>query len=173
MIPETSAEGAVRLYRAQDFPRGWELHAELFAGGALDTTPWKQDGRWWFFTTLREPRGNATMLWLFHAETLTSPWIFHPINPISADVRYSRGAGAIYRYGPTLIRPSQDGSRTYGHSFTLNEILTLSTTEYAERPLVTIGPEWDRHLLGTHTYNRGGRVEVTDGKVLRPIDQLT
>ena len=172
MIPETAAEASVRLYRATDFPREWELHTELYAGAAVDSSVWKQDGRWWLFTSLREPRGGATMLWLFHSEMLTGPWTFHPMNPISADVRSARGAGALHREGTRLFRPSQDGSRAYGHSFSLNEIVTLSPTSYAERRIVTIGPDWERDLLATHTYNRSGAVEVTDGKVRRARRQV-
>jgi hypothetical protein len=172
MIPETAAEGSVRLYRATDFPRGWEPLVELYAGPAVDTSVWQQDGRWWFFTTLREPRSQAAMLWLFHAEAPTGPWVPHPMNPISADVRNARGGGSIFGRDGRVIRPSQDGSRGYGHSFSLNEIVTLSTTDYAERPIVTVGPDWDRGLLGTHTYNRSGSVEVTDGKARRARRQV-
>lgn len=172
MVPETSAEGAVRLYRAADFPHRWELQAEIYPGAAVDTSVVKQDDRWWFFTTLREPRGKGMMLVLFYAETLDGPWIFHPMNPISADVRNIRGAGSIYRQEGMLIRPSQDCSLTYGYKFTMHEIVKLSPTVYEERQLVSIGPEWNPLLLATHTYNRGGSIEVTDGAVRRDRSQI-
>ncbi|MGI8497926.1 MAG: glucosamine inositolphosphorylceramide transferase family protein [Gemmatimonadaceae bacterium] len=167
MIPESAGQSAVRLYRATAFPFGWELHAELYSGTAVDTSVYRQSNVWWFFTTLREPRGQGTMLALFHADSLTGRWIPHPMSPVSVDIRTARCAGAIGRRGDVLIRPSQDGSRTYGFSFTLNEIVTLSPSEYEERALVTVGPGWDPELLGTHTYNRVGAIEVTDGKVRR------
>jgi hypothetical protein len=172
MIPETAAEGSVRLYRATDFPSGWELHRELYSGAAMDTSAWSQDGKWWFFTTLREPRGRAMMLVLFYSDALDGPWVFHPMNPISLDVRNVRGAGAIYRQGRKVVRPSQDCSKTYGYSFTLFEILTLSPTEYRERALVTIRPDWDPDLAATHTYNHDGPIEVIDGKTRRTRSQV-
>jgi hypothetical protein len=178
MIPESSAETAVRLYRATDFPHHWEMQAELYSGSAVDTTPWNDGERWWFFTTLREPRGNARMLMLFYSATITGPWVSHPMNPISLDARNARGAGAIFSQNGKVIRPSQDCGRDYGHSFTLNEIVTLSTTQFEERPLVSQGPDWFPGLLGTHTYNRSGSIEVTDGtevtdgKVLRARRQV-
>lgn len=167
MIPETSAERVVRLYRATRFPDVWERCAELYEGPFLDTSVWRQDDSWWFFTTLREPRGGAMMLMLFYADSLTGTWVSHPMNPISIDVHDVRGAGAIFRQDGRLMRPSQDCSGAYGYSFTLNEIVTLSTVDYAERRLLTVGPHWDAELVGTHTYSRVGSVEVIDGKVRR------
>lgn len=174
MVPESAEEGAVRVYRATDFPQGWELVAEPYRGGAVDTTAWRQDGRWWFFTTVREPRGRADLLLLFHADRIDGTWIPHPMNPISQDVRSARGAGGLFLDDEgRLVRPSQDGSRGYGHRFTLNEITALSDTDYAERPRLSVDPDWDPALLGTHTYNRAGDVEMTDGKVSRSRRSVT
>ena len=164
MIPETASENVVRLYRATDFPSGWEVDAELYQRAALDTSAWWQDDRWWFFTTVREPRGNAIVLLLFFADSLRGPWTSHPRNPISMDVRNCRGAGAIFRDNGRLVRPSQDSSRTYGYSFTLYEIVKLSTEDYEERPISSVRPDWDPDIHATHTYNHAGSIEVTDGK---------
>lgn len=169
MVPESSADGAVRLYRATSFPHEWTPEAVLYPGSAVDTSVWQQDGRWWFFTTVHEPRSGATVLMLFHADTLRGPWQSHPMNPISVDVRRARGAGAIFRDRGRLIRPSQDCSRGYGYSFTFNEIVTLTTTEYHERVLATVSPSWAPGLAGTHTYNRSPGFEVTDAKVRRRL----
>ncbi|MDQ6666578.1 MAG: hypothetical protein M3Z23_19535 [Acidobacteriota bacterium] len=169
MIPETRALKTVRLYQAVEFPYKWEPVRDLFSGQAVDTSIWKQDGLWWFFTTLLEPRGRGAFLYLYSAETLTGKWKLHPMNPICYDVRRARGAGAIHRHGDKLLRPSQDCSKRYGYSFSLNEIVKLTPDEYEERPLVTVEPTWASGLRTTHTYNRLGRIEVTDGTKLVPI----
>jgi len=145
----------------------WEAVSDLYRGGAVDTSPVWHGDRWWFFTTIREPRAGATALMLFSAETLRGAWRAHPANPISLDVRTARGAGRIIRMGDRLIRPSQDGSRTYGYAFALNEIVTLTEDAYVERPLVTIGPDWSPGLDATHTYARLGSIEATDGRIER------
>ena len=163
MIPETAANGTVELYRCLKFPHRWELHKKLFGASAVDTTLWVEDGVYWFFTSLREPRGRATQLWLFHTASLTGDWTAHPSNPISTDVRNSRGAGAIFRHNGKLFRPSQDCSRHYGYSFTLNEILTLTLGDYAEKAVVTVNPLWAEGLAATHSYSRAGEVEIIDG----------
>jgi hypothetical protein len=168
MIPETLENGSVRLFRARRFPEEWEEVARLFRGPAVDTSVWKQDGLWWFFTTLQEPRGRGMALYVFWSETLTGRWQYHPRNPISFDVRRARGAGNIFRQGEMLIRPSQDCSGRYGRAFALNRIVKLTREEYEEELLHVVEPRWASGLQATHTYNRLGDLEVTDGECLRP-----
>jgi hypothetical protein len=167
MIPESSADGRVTLYRADAFPFDWVEVATLHDGAAVDTTVCRKDDRWWFFTTLREPRAGASMLMLFSSASPYGPWEGHPSNPISLDVRDSRGAGPFFEAGGRLVRPSQDCSRTYGYSFGLNEVLALSPTTYSERRLITIRPTWGSGLTATHTYSRTDELEAADGRITR------
>lgn len=167
MIPESYTAGVIELYRAADFPYGWRRERVLYRAASVDTTVWKQDGRFWFFTTFLEPNGYGASLMLFYAESLTGEWIPHPANPLSNDVRNTRCAGAIFREGGRLFRPSQDCSVCYGYSFTLNEITQLTADAYAERPMVTVEP-WLPGLDATHSYARAGSVEVIDGNFREP-----
>jgi hypothetical protein len=148
------------------------LAAQLYDGMAVDTSVWHQDGKWWFFTTVLEQRGGAPMLMLFFADGVTQQWSSHPMNPISVDARSSRNAGALFREGGRLIRPSQDVTRSYGYSFTLNEVLTLTSDRYAERRFVTVEPTWAAGLRGTHTYARSNRIEAIDARVPRRRSEI-
>ena len=163
MIPESAENGTVDLYRCTEFPDRWILERTLLELPAVDSTIWIDADMCWLFVTLQEPRGHGIQLWLFSASTIAGQWIAHPANPISTDVRRSRGAGAIFRHNGKLFRPSQDCSGHYGRSFTLNEIVALDAERYEERPLATVEPTWDRGLVGTHTYSHIGQVEVIDG----------
>jgi hypothetical protein len=163
MIPETAANGTVELYRCVRFPDRWKMEKVLFKAFAVDTTVWMDDGLYWFFVTLLEPRGFGAQLWLFHATALTGEWTAHPSNPISTDVRNARGAGAIFRHNGKLFRPSQDCSKHYGHNITFNEILVWDRCQYQEKPCVTINPIWAEGLVGTHTYSHVDQVEIIDG----------
>jgi hypothetical protein len=167
MIPESYAGGAIELYRASDFPYGWQRERVLYPAPAVDTTVWKQDGLFWFFTTFLEPNGLGARLMLFYAESLNDEWIPHPANPISSDVRNARCAGAIFREGHRLFRPSQDCSVRYGYSLALNEIQELNTETYAEQPAVVVKP-WLPGLDATHSYARAGSVEMIDGNFREP-----
>jgi hypothetical protein len=169
MISETGKRQSVGLYRATAFPDEWQLERVLFSGAViLDPTLWIEDGRFWFFVTIVDPPGAGAELFLFYADTLEGRWNYHPANPISSDERRSRGAGAIFRDQGRRIRPSQDITRGYGYSFAWNEILRLSPTEYEERPVWEVLPDWSAGLAGTHTYNRIPQVEAVDGNFLRP-----
>jgi hypothetical protein len=170
MIPESAEKRNVTLYRAKKFPYEWVEHAVLFDKCiALDTTAWFEDKTWWFFTTLSDKTLMTTpKLMLFYANSLTNSWELHPACPISFDIRTSRGAGALFRHNGRLIRPSQSGSPNYGHSFGFNEITELSKTHYSEKSVGMVGPSWHRDLIGTHTYNRCGDLEVTDGCLWSP-----
>jgi hypothetical protein len=163
MIPESNRAGRVELYRAASFPIVWKLEKVLFEGVAADTTAYFEDGLWWFFVPLIEPRGRGLTLLLFYAKSLTGDWTWHPANPISRDVRNARGAGAILRSGAQRIRPGQDGSIRYGYALSFHEISKLNTLEYEERPLLNVLPAGLPGMLGIHTYNSSGNLEAIDG----------
>ena len=38
---------------------------------------WIEDGVYWFFTTIQEPRSLAAQLWLFSSDSLTGEWTPH------------------------------------------------------------------------------------------------
>src|SRR5262249_4873863 len=155
-------------FRASRFPVEWTEVATLFEGPAIDTSVWHQDGLWWFVTTLQDPRGRGSALYLFWAESLTGAWHYHPRNPICFAVRRAPGAGSIFRRSEDLIRPSQDCSERYGRAFALNRIVTLTPEAYEEEVIEVVEPAWAPGLVATHTYNRLGSLEVIDGQVLRP-----
>jgi len=172
MVPESVADGTVQLYRCERFPDVWEPVAVLLKAPAVDTTVWIEDGLYWFFVTLQEPRGDGLQLWLFYSRSLTGEWIRHPRNPISTDIRSSRGAGAIFRENGKLIRPSQDCSGNYGRLTVLNEVLVLNEREYAERPGAVIDTRGGKNIIGTHSYARLKDVEVVDGCMTLPAKRV-
>jgi hypothetical protein len=172
MIPESLANGTVDLYRCLRFPDVWEPVKTLLHAPAVDTTVWIEDGKYWFFVTLQERRAAGLQLWLFHSNALDGEWISHPWNPISTDVRSSRGGGAIYRRDGELIRPSQDCSGNYGRRFDLNEITVLNTAEYRERPCASVEADGLRDMVGTHTYTRLDHIEMIDGCAFLPARRV-
>jgi hypothetical protein len=165
MIPESSENGTVDLYRAVSFPDRWALEKTLFRDRAVDTTVWMEGDLVWFFTSIAPRHGKGRLLYLFHSDELTGDWRYHPANPISCDARSCRGAGAIFRKGGVLFRPSQDSRWTYGHSLAFNRIDELSPEGYRETRVLEVGPSWAAGLLGTHTYNAVDNVEVLDCKI--------
>lgn len=164
MIPETAENRTVDLYRATDFPRTWVHEHTLIEGVDLvDTTPFFHDDTWYFFTSPAGAPANHSTTFLFFSSTLTGEWIYHPCNPICEDVRRARSAGHLWWRHGKLLRPAQDCSVGYGHAIQLNEVLSLSPTDYQERHLETISPSWRRDLIATHTLNSAPGMQVIDG----------
>jgi hypothetical protein len=161
MLPETSANDSIELYRATRFPFEWKLHKVLFSNiRVVDTTPVFLDGIWYFLTTSAR-HGHETFL--FWSTRLDGEWLYHPCNPICSDVRRARGAGPLFRSGGALIRPAQDCSVRYGYAIALNRVLRISPTDYEEELIEVIYPNWRSGLLGTHTLSSNEAFEAIDG----------
>jgi hypothetical protein len=171
MVPESSGNRTIQLYRATRFPFAWEHARDLMRDvHAVDTTLIRRDGRWWMFTNLAHTPGVSSYdeLYLFHSERLDAEWSPHPMNPIVSDVRRARSAGPLFEDGGMLIRPAQDCSRSYGNGIVWNRVETLTTSAYAETPMGRLAPGWEPPIVGTHTYTAADGLTVIDALVRRP-----
>lgn len=165
MIPETKGNRTVELYRATNFPTEWTLETILLSDiYAVDATIQKIGAKYWMFVGLSNGRySNCDELGIFFSDALKGPWMAHPANPVLSDVRSARPAGALFYDQGRLIRPSQDCAKAYGYATVFSEVLTLTETEYEERPVTRLDPGWVKGNLGTHTYTRTDEFEVIDG----------
>ena len=173
MIPEGADNGSIDLYRCEEFPNNWVFDRVLLAIPGVDTTIVYHNDRFWLFTSIGEPHAQAEQLLLFTAETLGGPWIAHPANPLSADVRTNRSGGATFLHGDRIYRVTQSGINTYGYGFAVHEILTMTATEYSDRQLFEVEPTWAPGLSGTHSYARCGNVEAIDALIECKLDSVT
>ncbi|MCC7083637.1 MAG: hypothetical protein IT427_01365 [Pirellulales bacterium] len=168
MIPETSANRTLEVYRCEEFPDRWTLHKVIWRQvKAFDATLLEHAGHWWMFVTLAECEGGSSYdeLSLFHADhPLSDHWLPHPQNPIVSDVRCARMAGPIICDRGRLIRPAQDGSRRYGYGLRLHHIETLSPTRYVETEFRRIEPLVSRDWLATHTISSAGGMTMFDAQ---------
>ena len=161
MIPESCASQDLRLYRATNFPFGWQLESILIEDLPLtDTTPVCHNNRWYFFTTTMYP---VMQTLLFQSRNLGDPLELHPESPISSSIRNTRSAGHLFWAGQQLLRPAQDCSIRYGYGITINKVVRLTPSEYSEVAVGHISPQWAPGLLGTHTLNSTTHLEVIDG----------
>lgn len=164
-IPETAYGGEVSLYRASDFPSRWTKDTTLLPRvAALDSTVFEHDGRFWLMCTDLED-GPFSKLRLWYAPDLRGPWTPHPANPVKTDLASARPAGTPFTWEGELYRPSQDSSKTYGGSVVLNRIVRLTTTDFREERVATVGPFQDgMHAHGVHTLAAVGDRTLVDGK---------
>ncbi|GGN16654.1 glucosamine inositolphosphorylceramide transferase family protein [Halarchaeum nitratireducens] len=121
----------VTLYRARDFPRGWEPIADLFTppGDLHDCTLFRWDGRWWALC------GDGRDLYAYHSDALDADgWTPHAANPVVA----GRPAGARPG-GRPIVRDErvlafyQDGTDHYGGQVRAYEITDLTPETYRDR----------------------------------------
>ncbi|MBV9245972.1 MAG: hypothetical protein JO366_14280 [Methylobacteriaceae bacterium] len=164
MIPESSENRTVELYRAQRFPDVWVREAVLVENVvAADATLVTHGGRRWLFAAVSEDGSSSwDALGLFHALDLFGPWTAHPLNPLLIDVEAARPAGMMFTRQGRLLRPAQDCTNGYGSALTLCEVTRLDPHGYEQRIVRRLPPpaSWKAH--GVHTLNGAGGLEVID-----------
>jgi hypothetical protein len=164
MIPETSANLTVEMYRCTRFPDQWTFEATLLSGiFATDATLHHDGTRWWMFLTVGEEGSYAwDELHLFMADSPSGPWQPHPRNPVKCDSRSARPAGPLFRRDGRLIRPTQDCSQTYGGAINLCEIEILTPADFREKVIDHIAPDWIPGADGIHTLTATDCIELID-----------
>ena len=171
MIPESSNNREIVLYRAVDFPLKWERHAVLVAGvEAADATIVDHDGLLYMTAVVREGvnSGYSDMLSIWWAKDLLGPWHAHEQNPVLVDDRTARPAGNFVKRDGSLYRPAQDCRRAYGAGVSLMKVTQLDREGFAQTSegIISGGGPWPGKRL--HTLNYNGRLEAIDGFTLRP-----
>ena len=140
MIPESSANRDIALYRAVEFPLKWERHAVLVDDvEAADATIVEHDGLLWMFAVVRDGVGGySDTLAIWWSTDLLGPWRPHPENPVLVDDRTARPAGNMVRRNGALYRPVQDCRRAYGGALGFMKVTRLDREGFAQESEGTI-----------------------------------
>ena len=158
MIPETYSSQSISLFKAVAFPERWEWQRTLVRGDKFsDPILFHYDGYYWIFAAVDRDR-----LVVFYASALDGPYFPHPIN--QKRIR-GRNAGNIYCDEGRLVRPTMDCRIRYGRAMVLKEIVLLNPTEFIEKAVGWIEPDWAPGLVGTHTYSRNRKYVAYDGQL--------
>jgi hypothetical protein len=170
MIPESTGNRDVALYKCIDFPNRWERHATLLSGLELaDATIVRHAGIYYLFGVTRDGAGGySDTLSVFYAQQFFGPWIAFESNPVMVDRATARPAGNFVTMNGRLWRPVQDCTDGYGCALGLAEVTELSPTSFRQvvRHVLRPGPLWPGRKL--HTLNRCGRLELIDGTSFQP-----
>ncbi|MFN2438282.1 MAG: hypothetical protein ABR503_03715 [Chitinophagaceae bacterium] len=170
MLPETSANKTVELYRATAFPTKWELVQTLINNIILiDPTLFLKNETWWLFGTTQTHPFTSTndQLMLYYSKDLFSnDWKSHPQNPVASHLSNCRPAGKIFEKNGKYYRPAQNNaSKQYGYAIVINEIIMLNDQTYKEERVLEINPSKENGLLAVHTLNFSDDITVIDGIV--------
>lgn len=178
MVPESYQAKEARLYRAKDFPYGWEPIATLLRGDYLvDSTPFRHGDSWWMFVDTSNDAAHDTLR-LFRANNLTGPWSEHPASPlIQGDPTRARPAGRVVTDGGRAFRFAQNCRPAYGTQVRAFEITRLNSREYEEKPVgpdPLLGPSgagWNAdgmHQIDAHRIRGGRWIAAVDGWIVTP-----
>jgi hypothetical protein len=169
MVPETAEASCVRLYRADPFPTGWSLAANLLPGTYFDPSIFSYGDLLWMYAA----GGRDDLLRLFYADDLTGPWTEHPQSPlIVGDPRRARPGGRVLVRQDALIRYAHDDHPYYGRQVRAFVVDQLSTTEYREHeaeqsPILTAsGIGWNAsgmHHIDANQIGEGRWIACVDG----------
>ena len=171
MIPETRGHSTVSLYKCTAFPDQWTFDKHLLEDcQAVDATLTQWKGKWWLFANQVQSRGASLWdeLFVYYSDSpISTQWKSHPLNPVVSDVRSARPAGRMFERDGRLYRPSQNSSGHYGYGLNICEVTMLSETDYEERIVQAITPDWSRDVIATHTYNHANGLTVIDAQLRR------
>lgn len=178
MIPETGADGSIRIYKATDTGlTHWELKKKLLVQPAdkvikmsyADSSIYKKEGVYYLMTTLQYADGVNT-LELYCSDSLMGDYKAHPCSPIVRSRQVGRNAGCLQWIDGKLYRYSQDCTRRYGDNVNVSEVVELSPVAYKERLIKEniYPPCIPFYKNGGHQFNvarfRGKTLIATDAK---------
>ncbi|WP_394758876.1 hypothetical protein [Flavobacterium sp.] len=145
MIPESSEDKTVRLYKALVFPSKWEVCKILYKDSRLvDTNFLKLENVYYWFTFDLDL--NLTRL--FYSYSIFSEWIEHKQSPLISN----RNAGNFIFEGDQIFRPVQISKKHYGEGVKLMKIVELNEQKFLEEDYIVpfLSSESGYNLDGTH-----------------------
>ena len=166
MIPETSHNNTIDLYKAKNFPYEWEFEKTIFNNiKATDTTLVFKNQKWWMFTSIKEFENGTydNVLSVFNTDNpISGSWKKQIKNTVKNDIENSRQGGPFFKdENENLFRVSQNGSNTYGYGYNVHKIVELSETSFREE-LVYNYKATDKEIIGVHTFNKVRDIQVYD-----------
>ncbi|ACQ66960.1 hypothetical protein GWK90_01945 [Candidatus Hamiltonella defensa] len=169
MVPESSNNHTVDLYKCNEFPYKWDKVKTLIGNiEAVDTVLIKNENMWYLLTSEKVYGASyGDELTIFISEDpLKKPFRRISDMPAVHDIALARNAGSIYvSKAGNLYRVSQDCSRRYGFKVNIMKITQLSE-KYKYREELISKFDLPKNAIAMHTYNFAHEIEITDLKII-------
>ncbi len=159
MMPESSGNRTLELYRADPFPFHWTLDRVLLSDVEMsDATAFEWRDGWWLTAATNEP-GTSTWdcLSLFSGAGPLGPWTATGDGPVLVDASAARPAGNPFRRNGELWRPAQDCTRGYGAGLALCRVDELGPGVLRQSVMRRFASPG-----GMHTFNASDRFVAID-----------
>ncbi|KAL5217772.1 hypothetical protein ABZP36_018456 [Zizania latifolia] len=160
MMPESSKNGGLRLYRASDFPLTWKLDKVLLEKSLIDSVIINFQGSYWLLGTDLSSYGAKQNgeLSIWYSNSPLGPWIPHKQNSIHNTYNRSsaRNGGRPFIYDGNLYRVGKGQGGRYGHGIQVFKVEVLNSNEYKESevPFVINKPLKGRNAWnGAHSHH--------------------
>ncbi|MBM1105810.1 hypothetical protein JQC67_06660 [Aurantibacter crassamenti] len=157
LMPESSENKKLEIYKCTHFPDQWELHSTAFEGELIADAFFFDDEnneKWLFLNkaaTTTVPLENELYIYKVSSTDLLKKLIPHKQNPVLIDSRTARNGGAIFSYKNKIYRPSQANDQgVYGRALNINRITNLTLEEYSEETIETVEPDFYEGLMSVH-----------------------
>lgn len=177
LMPEGSAKGDLRLYRADEFPLKWKLEKIIMRKPLVDSFITNYNNKFWLFGSDHSGIGTKKngQLEIWYSSSPLGPWKPHRKNPIYNTDKSTgaRNGGRPFEYKGNLYRIGQDCGDTYGRRIRVFKIKILNENEFSEKE-VPLGLEepvkgrnaWNGaryHHLDVQRLSSGEWIGIMDG----------
>lgn len=156
MMPETSENKRLEIFKCIEFPHKWELHKTAFEGERIVDAFFHTDTSsqmWLFLNKQTAPESEAdSELYIYKIDSPKLNKIeSHRLNPVIIDARVARNAGTTFTNNGKVYRPSQSNTHgIYGRALNINEIKTLTINDYKEETIITVESNFRKGLERIH-----------------------
>lgn len=168
MMPETSENNRLEIFRCKSFPDQWEIYTTAFeeeqvvdASFYLD----KHNKNWLFLNKIASPNVDRTSeLHIYQVDSIRlNKIIAHKQNPVIIDARVARNGGAIFKIGENIFRPSQCNIHgVYGKGLNINRITKLTLDEYEEETIQKVEANFKKDFVSIHHLHQTDEMFVFD-----------
>jgi hypothetical protein len=168
LMPETSDNNRLELYKCIDFPLNWELYSTAFEGEKIvDASIYicKNKNKWLFLNKAIDINApDNSDLYIYKIDSLDFKKLEpHKNNPVIINSKIARNGGAIFEYKNEIFRPSQANIEgVYGRGLNINKIKKLTIDEYVEETIITTQPNFHKGLISMHHLHQSNDIFVID-----------
>lgn len=160
MVPESSSNRSVDLYKATHFPNEWKKEKSLLTDcDFVDSTVFETDGKYYLFTYARNKSNWSLVYYSMDVDS----FVLKKEGEVFFKDNIGRPAGKFFKQGGNIIRPAQDSFRKYGESVIFYKV--ISVDPYAEEELARISTS-DLGLVSgarrVHTFSKDDKYVVID-----------
>ena len=183
MIPECGESGALKIYKANEFPFEWSFICDLMEGDFGDASLFQYDDKFWILAEKKTNEERNNNLHLYYSQNLFSGWKEHINSPIySNDYERSRPAGRIIINNCKIFRFAQQDNPYYGYKIRVFEITNLSEDMYTERELEltfqgsNLQHAWNKdgmHHIDALVLNSNKVIAFLDGHYFQRYNKVT